>query len=119
LSLVLLLSFPALAEDLRVHIINVGQGDAIYITCPGGEHQLLIDSGDRVGGYTGSSKAFKDFMQDHQNINDELELVIASHPHADHIGNLAWVLKKYDVGSYIDNGMISRVEHIKKLNTFL
>jgi beta-lactamase superfamily II metal-dependent hydrolase len=33
--------------DLKVYVLNVGQGDAILIVCPHGTHRMLIDSGAR------------------------------------------------------------------------
>jgi len=34
----------------------------------------------------------------------KLALVVASHPHADHIGSMQWVLETFDVDVYVDNG---------------
>lgn len=101
---VLLFCVPLWADDLKVHIINVGQADAILITCPCGDHQLLIDAGALGSLYTGSPKAFKDYMLNHQNSNDHIEVVVASHTHADHIGNMKWVLENFQVDLYVDNG---------------
>jgi competence protein ComEC len=97
----------AWATDLEVHVINVGQADAILIICPCGEHQLLIDAAGTNRQYKFSDAAFKEFMLNHQNNNDEIEVVIATHPHADHIGNMEWILDNYSVGFYVDNGKTS------------
>lgn len=101
--------FPAAAQPaeglLEVHYIDVGQADAILVRCPDGEHYLLIDSGDTR--YPGSSDAFRAYLQ--QEFSDkpkpwQLAVVVASHPHADHIGSMQWVLEKFEVDTYVDNG---------------
>ncbi len=90
------------AGKLEVHVIDVGQGDAILIRCPDGNHQMLIDSGDTR--YPGSAEHFKSYLSAIQSTNDPIEVVVASHPHTDHIGNMDWVLDTYQVGLYVDNG---------------
>ena len=91
-------------NPLEVHIINVGQGDAILIRCPDGTHELLIDAGDNR--YRGSAAAFKAYMGAEQATDNHIEVVIASHPHADHIGSMAWLLSHYTVDLYVDNGNV-------------
>ena len=86
---------------LEVHVIDVGQGDAILIRCPDGHHQMLIDSGDTR--YPGSSQKFKAYLTANQSTSDAIEVVVASHPHTDHIGNMAWVLDNYQVDLYVDS----------------
>lgn len=94
---------PPSAGHLKVHVINVGQGDAILITCPDGDHQLLIDSGDTR--YPGSAKAFQNAMTELQPKADPIEVVVSTHPHADHIGSMDWVLRQYEVKLYVDDGL--------------
>lgn len=92
------------AGRLQVHVINVGQADAIYIRCPDGRHQMLIDAGDLDIRYPNSARRFKAFLQESQPRRDPIEVVIATHPHSDHIGSLPWVLMNYSVKLYVDNG---------------
>ena len=94
--------------NLEVHIIDVGQGDAILIRCPDGNHQMLIDSGDTR--YPGSADHFKSYLSAIQPLNDPIEVVVASHPHADHIGNMDWVLDTYQVGLYVDDGVTQNTQ---------
>lgn len=75
-----------------VHIIDVGQGSATLIQ--EGDKGILIDTGeDDYGEYLVSY------------INscgiDELEYVIASHPHSDHIGAIVDVFKAFKVGTVV------------------
>jgi len=97
----------AYAQDpsgqLEVRFLDVGQADAILVRCPDGSHYLLIDSGDTR--YPGSSKAFRQALLDEfRDRPKKLALVVASHPHADHIGSMQWVLETFDVEVYVDNG---------------
>jgi competence protein ComEC len=105
LTLVVLATTRALgqSEQLTVKFIDVGQADAILTTCPDGQHHLLIDSGDTR--YPGSAAAFKEALQAaFPSEPRKITTVIASHPHADHIGSMRWVLENFAVENYVDNG---------------
>jgi beta-lactamase superfamily II metal-dependent hydrolase len=90
---------------LEVHVIDVGQADAILIRCPDGTHEMLTDAGDRR--YPGSRRRFEAYLSAQQTTDNELEVVVATHPHADHIGSMDWALREYRVGLYVDNGNVS------------
>ncbi|MGB0639617.1 MAG: MBL fold metallo-hydrolase, partial [Myxococcota bacterium] len=89
------LCLSAFAGSMQVHILDVGQGDAILIEAPG-DKTVLIDAGTSKSGVPENLRK--------RGIK-RLDLVIASHPHADHIGGMPSVLKEFDVGAYVDNGM--------------
>lgn len=82
--------------DVRTSILNVGQGDAIFISALDGT-QILIDGGpdSRV------LSLLKDRMPyyDHS-----IDVVIATHPHKDHISGLIDVLKRYNIGTFVESG---------------
>src|SRR5690242_19811521 len=90
-----------LAQDgkLKVVFLNVGQADSILITCPDGNHHLLIDTGDTR--YPGSGQHFRDAMQNAFPSDKHLTTVVASHPYQDHIGNMEWLLKNFAVDHYV------------------
>ena len=75
--------------ELEVHFIDVGQGDSTLIVCDG--ETLLIDAGDNNKGTT-----VQLYLQK-QGIT-ELDYVIGTHPHADHIGGLDDVIEAFDIG---------------------
>lgn len=77
---------------LRFDFIDVGQGDSTLITTPGGEH-ILVDTGTSI-----DTRLIK-----HLEISDvdEIDYLILTHPHNDHIGGAVSVLSKYDVGCVI------------------
>jgi beta-lactamase superfamily II metal-dependent hydrolase len=83
---------------VTVHIIDVGQGDAIYISLRD-HNDILIDGGDNTQG-----SAVVSYLTN-QGI-DDIELLVATHPHADHIGGLDDVLAAFKVEAVVDNGMV-------------
>lgn len=67
-----------IAEDeLQVHFINVGNADCILVRQD--DHAMLIDAGEAHHG-----KRLLDYLYAHD--VEALDLVIATHPHADHVG---------------------------------
>jgi competence protein ComEC len=82
------------AGTLTVTVIDVGQGDSILIQTPDG-HNALID-----GGMAGMGAL--DYLHEHG--VDRLDLVVATHPHADHIGGLPEVLRALPVAQVAANG---------------
>lgn len=80
-------AFTESKENLEVHFIDVGQGDATLIRQ--GEHAMLIDAGDNSKG-----TAVQAYLQS-QNI-EKLDYVIGTHPDSDHIGGLDVILYKFE-----------------------
>ncbi len=93
---------PTTAHDLEVHLLDVGQGDAVALRTPGG-HWLLIDAG-RVwrGGDAGRATVIPYVRR----LGGEVALFVLTHPHADHAGGAASVMralhpKRYWDGAYV------------------
>ena len=89
-------------NEMKVHFIDVGQGDSILIQV--NYKNILIDSGpkdekDKLVKYLNS-------LNIHQ-----FDYVIATHPHEDHIGNMAYIINNYKVLNFyspkIDNNTTS------------
>lgn len=95
-------------EYIEVHYINVGCGDAIYISLPK-QNDILIDAGSSEYG----SKVVN-YLKN-QGV-DDIELLIASHPHQEHIGGIPAVLDAFDVLKIIDNGEESPNNTYKRYN---
>ena len=93
----------AQSGKLVAKFFDVGQADASLITCPDGQHKLLIDAADNR--YPASQEKFRNAMtQAFSGGNRRIEVVVSSHPHADHISSMNWVLTNFTVGTYVDNG---------------
>lgn len=79
-------------KDVKVHIIDVGQGSSSLIQC--GNEGILIDGGEREYG--------KDLVTYLNKAGiTKLKYVVASHPHTDHIGGLINVLDVFETESII------------------
>ena len=79
-------------ESVRVTFLDVGQGDAVLIRSPEGQ-TALVDAG--------WSSLVTNLRALHV---DELDLLVATHPHADHIGGMVNVINSIPVRFYMDNG---------------
>lgn len=77
---------------IEVTFLDVGQGDATLVRTSEGR-TVLIDAGPGD-----PTAALRDLGV------EGLDLVVATHPHADHIGGMKAVLEAFPVGSYMDNG---------------
>ncbi|HEX8178885.1 MAG TPA: ComEC/Rec2 family competence protein [Pyrinomonadaceae bacterium] len=88
---------PASGGELQVHVLDVGQGDAILIIAPGGK-AALIDAGDE-----GHARVVRDALSRYQ--VQQLEYFVATHPHPDHIGGAPVVLNSVKVLNVLDSGV--------------
>jgi competence protein ComEC len=82
---------PPTKGKLSVYFLDVGQGDATYIKTANGD-DILIDGGnnnygDDVVAYLKQLKV------------DDIEIMISTHPDADHVGGLDSVLESFKVES--------------------
>ncbi|WP_158212346.1 MBL fold metallo-hydrolase [Natranaerobius trueperi] len=82
--------------ELTAHFIDVGQGDAIFLETPCDSH-VLVDAGENWEGET-----VVNYIKD-LGIN-EIDKVVASHPHSDHIGGLSDVYEQLDVNVTYGSG---------------
>ncbi|MDD9868145.1 MAG: MBL fold metallo-hydrolase [Candidatus Campbellbacteria bacterium] len=86
-------------QELKLSFLDVGQGDSIFIETPTG-FQILVDGGNSGTVLT----EIKDVLE----LNDrEIDMLIATHPDADHIGGLVDVLKRFSVRYFVHNGVES------------
>lgn len=87
---------------LSVHVLDVGQGDSILIMTPS-QQAILID-----GGETQASDRIISYLRDYG--IEVIDMLIATHPHADHIGGLPKVIETFEVKEMI----MPRVVHTSK-----
>ncbi|WP_420645787.1 DNA internalization-related competence protein ComEC/Rec2 [Candidatus Leptofilum sp.] len=96
---VLILSWGLTQPDGQLHIafLNVGQGDATFIQTPSGR-QILVDGGlypSILNDQLGQQMPFWD---------KEIDILVATHPDADHVSGLVGVFDRYHVNTLITNG---------------
>ena len=90
-------SAPLTGAIFRVDVLDVGQGDAILLRSPSGKTVLI----DAATGQKGEAA-----LPALQALGvTSLDLVIATHPHSDHIGGLDEVLSALPAKLYLDNGL--------------
>jgi competence protein ComEC len=79
-------------STMYVNFIDVGQGDCTLITSA--DTAILID-----GGEAGEAQTVINYLKN-QNI-DDIDCLIATHPHSDHIGSLSQVMTEFKVENLI------------------
>lgn len=82
-----------LGDKLKVHFIDVGQGDATYIEFPDGK-DMLIDAGDRDSDITAD---LLDYLNGLGTLTDGLDYLMLTHTDSDHVGGMNEVLDAYEV----------------------
>ena len=95
-----------LENNIITHFIDVGQGDCTLIQV--NHKNLLIDSG------TGDSKVKVIKYLKNNNIT-KLDYVIATHPHEDHIGGMASIIKTFVVNEFYAPKVTTSSEAFKNM----
>ncbi|MFH0814800.1 MAG: ComEC/Rec2 family competence protein [Candidatus Falkowbacteria bacterium] len=83
---------------LSVRFLDVGQGDSIYIRTPE-KQDILIDAGPDAKVIEQLGKAMPFF-------DNEIDVAILTHPHADHVAGFIEVLKRYKVDKIYYTGVL-------------
>lgn len=76
--------------ELAVHFLDVGQGDSTFIELPDDEC-MLIDAATSDYGNTITEKI-------EQYGYSKIDYLVATHPHADHIGGMTQIVEHFDIG---------------------
>ncbi|WMJ24345.1 MBL fold metallo-hydrolase [Paludicola sp. MB14-C6] len=77
-------------QPLKAHFLDVGQGDSIFIELPNKE-TMLIDAGNNADG-----NKIVNYIKNKG--YSTLNYLVATHPHADHIGGMATVVESLGIG---------------------
>jgi len=84
---------------LSVSVLDIGQGDAIFIEAPNGV-QVLLDGGP-------DSSVFRELSGVMPFYDRSIDMLIVSNPDKDHIAGFVDVLKRYDVGNEVEPGTLT------------
>jgi competence protein ComEC len=85
---------------LRVSMIDVGQGDAILVEFPGGG-TVLVDTGPITPSGDAGKKTVVPFLK-RKGIG-AIDMLVITHPDADHCGGAASVIRSFPVGRVIES----------------
>jgi len=94
-------------KKMKVHFLDVGQGDSILIQSPNGKN-LLVDGSTRSAG-----KDVIAYLRTHR--VEKLDYVVATHPDADHIGGLLSVLNSISIKNFVDSGKVHTSQTYEKM----
>jgi competence protein ComEC len=90
--------FPSSSRNLKVTMIDVGQGDSILVELPG-RKKMLIDGGGfpdspfDVGEKVVSPVLWRKGIK-------HIDVLVLTHPHPDHLGGLASVARNFRIGEF-------------------
>jgi competence protein ComEC len=87
--------------NLKVTFLDVGQGDSALVETPGGK-RLLIDGGGNPQGMDPGRSAVAPYLWNHG--IRKLDVVVLTHPHADHAAGLCYILEHFEVGQVWEGG---------------
>jgi competence protein ComEC len=97
---------PHNGGELELHVIDVGQGDAVALRTPRG-HWLLVDAGRSWRGGDAGRATVIPYLRRR---GGDLVLFVLSHPHSDHAGGAATVLRSLRPGAYWDGAFAGTSE---------
>jgi competence protein ComEC len=88
-------------ERVSLTVLDVGQGQSVAVSLPGGR-RLLVDAGGLFGNFDVGRAVVGAFLTDGR--PPRIDMALASHPHADHVKGFVSLLGRFDVGAFFDNG---------------
>jgi len=83
--------------EAKLYVLDVGQGDAIYVELPDGKN-MLVDAGLKFRDYDVGERIVVPFLQ-RRGVR-ELNYFVVTHLHSDHVGGAASVLDKIKVDNF-------------------
>lgn len=92
------------ADNLKVNFINVGEGDCILIEAPNRINILIDGGGTPQSDFDVGNKIVIPYLR-RKGIN-EIDLLILTHPHLDHLEGLLPILKEFKVDMVLDSGLL-------------
>ena len=121
--------FPFRAEwakgKLEVSVLDVGQGDSVFVVTPGGK-TLLIDGGGAFGGFPAREENFgtdpgEEAVSPYlwSRGFQKLDVVALTHAHQDHLGGLTAILENFRVSQFwigreVSSAALTQLEELAK-----
>jgi len=99
---------------LRVTFFDVGQGDAALFEFPD-RRTLLVDGGDRTAKIDYGERVIGPYLR-RRGIRRITDVVI-THPHADHLGGIAYIVKHFSVGRILSSPVVYQDALTKELDS--
>lgn len=91
------------SRDLEIIFLDVGQGDAAFVRFPDGK-TMVVDGGERSEYFDHGKQVLLPFLRS-LGVR-RVHVVVASHPHNDHIGGLVALLEDMEVDHFLDSGQV-------------
>jgi competence protein ComEC len=83
------------SSDLKITIIDVGQGNSTFVRFPGGKNMLIDGGGFSDSSFDTGRSVLAPFLY-HERIRN-VDTVVLSHPHPDHLLGLIYIMNNFDV----------------------
>lgn len=97
-------------EELMVYFLDVGQADSILIRA--GNNNMLIDAGNNEDGALIVSYLKELGVE-------QLDYVVGTHPHEDHIGGMDDIINNFDIETYMMPDVLSTTKTFEDVLTAL
>jgi competence protein ComEC len=93
---IIYLSFrDKLSPDLKITVIDVGQGNSTLVRFPGGKNMLIDGGGFSDSSFDTGKSVLAPFLY-HERISN-VDTVVLSHPHPDHLLGLIYIMNNFNV----------------------
>jgi competence protein ComEC len=83
------------SSDLKITIIDVGQGNSTFVRFPGGKNMLIDGGGFSYSSFDTGKSVLAPFLY-HERIRN-VDTVVLSHPHPDHLLGLIYIMNNFNV----------------------
>lgn len=109
--------FPARSRDLKMTMIDVGQGEAVLVEFPGKRRMLVDGGGHPHGDFDPGENVVSPFLW--RKGFRRIDILVLSHPHPDHLNGMVSVAKNFKIGEFWESFPPEGVEAYARLDEAL